>query len=130
MNVLKAGLIVKHGGDRSKNDYIQIKLTRNVKDIAAFWRFRRKAPKGKGSVALSKIIDTFDVASVLTIKEMMLLHAYCKKMRFPIDVILICIRWYAAYPLSCRHLEEMMEGADKVSFAEQFYALAEQIRLV
>ncbi|MBD8658507.1 IS6 family transposase [Oxalobacteraceae sp. CFBP 13730] len=30
-------------------------------------------------------------------------------MRFPIDVILICIRWYAAYPLSYRHLEEMME---------------------
>ena len=31
-------------------------------------------------------------------------------MRFPIDVILVCIRWYAAYPLSYRHLEEMMEG--------------------
>jgi len=30
-------------------------------------------------------------------------------MRFPIDVILVCIRWYAAYPLSYRHLEEMME---------------------
>ena len=36
-------------------------------------------------------------------------------MRFPIEVILVCIRWYAAYPLSCRHLEEMMEecGVDK-----------------
>jgi putative transposase len=32
-----------------------------------------------------------------------------KGMRFPIDVILICIRWYAAYPLSYRHLEEIME---------------------
>lgn len=32
-----------------------------------------------------------------------------KGMRFPIDVILVSIRWYAAYPLSCRHLEEMME---------------------
>ena len=30
-----------------------------------------------------------------------------KGMRFPIDVILVCIRWYAAYPLSYRHLEEM-----------------------
>ena len=30
-------------------------------------------------------------------------------MRFPIDVILVCIRWYAVYPLSYRHLEEMME---------------------
>jgi len=32
-----------------------------------------------------------------------------KGMRFPIDVILVCIRWYAAYPLSYRHLEETME---------------------
>ena len=32
-----------------------------------------------------------------------------KGMRFPIDVILVCIRWYAAYPLSYRHLEELME---------------------
>ena len=32
-----------------------------------------------------------------------------KGMRFPIDVILVCIRWYVAYPLSYRHLEEMMQ---------------------
>ena len=32
-----------------------------------------------------------------------------KRMRFPIDVILVCIRWYAAYPLRYCHLEEMME---------------------
>ena len=32
-----------------------------------------------------------------------------KRMRFPLDVILVCIRWYAAYPLSYRHLEEMMQ---------------------
>ena len=32
-----------------------------------------------------------------------------KGMRFPIDVILVCIRWCAAYPLSYRHLEEMMQ---------------------
>ena len=32
-----------------------------------------------------------------------------KGMRFPIDVILGCIRWYAAYPLSYHHLEKMME---------------------
>src|SRR5665811_428432 len=32
-----------------------------------------------------------------------------KGMRFPIDVILLCIRWYAAYPLSYLHLEEMMQ---------------------
>jgi putative transposase len=32
-----------------------------------------------------------------------------KGMRFPADVILVCIRWYAAYPLSYRHLEEIMD---------------------
>jgi putative transposase len=31
-----------------------------------------------------------------------------KGMRFPTDVILLCIRWYAAYPLSYRHIEEML----------------------
>ena len=31
-----------------------------------------------------------------------------KGMRFPVNVILMFIRWYAAYPLSYRHLEEMM----------------------
>ena len=32
-----------------------------------------------------------------------------KGMRFPIKVILVCIRWYVAYPLSYQRLEEMME---------------------
>ena len=32
-----------------------------------------------------------------------------KGMRFPGEVILTCIRWYAAYALSTRNLEEMME---------------------
>ena len=32
-----------------------------------------------------------------------------KRMRFPLDVIAVCLRWYAAYPLSYRHLEEMMQ---------------------
>jgi putative transposase len=35
-----------------------------------------------------------------------------KGMRFPIDVILVCIRWYVAYPLGYRHLEEIMEKRD------------------
>jgi putative transposase len=32
-----------------------------------------------------------------------------KGRRFPIEVILVCIRWYAAYPLRYRHLEERMQ---------------------
>ena len=29
--------------------------------------------------------------------------------QFPKDVILCCVRWYVAYPLSYRNLEEIME---------------------
>lgn len=31
-----------------------------------------------------------------------------KRLHYPLKVILVCVRWYAAYPLSLRHLEEMM----------------------
>jgi putative transposase len=30
------------------------------------------------------------------------------RLHYPIEVILVCVRWYVAYPLSLRHLEEMM----------------------
>ena len=32
-----------------------------------------------------------------------------KWLKFPLEVILMCIRWYAAYPLSYRHVEELMK---------------------
>jgi transposase-like protein len=31
-----------------------------------------------------------------------------KRLHYPLDVILTCVRWYVAYPLSLRHLEDMM----------------------
>ena len=31
-----------------------------------------------------------------------------KQLHYPLEVILTCVRWYVAYPLSLRHLEEMM----------------------
>jgi transposase-like protein len=31
-----------------------------------------------------------------------------KRLHYPLDVILMCVRSYVAYPLSLRHLEEMM----------------------
>lgn len=31
-----------------------------------------------------------------------------KRLHYPLDVMLLCVRWYAAYPLSVRNLEEMM----------------------
>jgi transposase-like protein len=32
----------------------------------------------------------------------------CKGHRFEKDIILTCVRWYLAYPLNYRNLEEMM----------------------
>ncbi|MFM0305817.1 IS6 family transposase [Paraburkholderia sediminicola] len=31
-----------------------------------------------------------------------------KRLHYPVDVILLCVRWYVAYSLSTRNLEEMM----------------------
>jgi transposase-like protein len=31
-----------------------------------------------------------------------------KRLHYPLDVMLVCVRWYVAYPLSLRNLEEMM----------------------
>ena len=32
-----------------------------------------------------------------------------KRLHYPLDVMLTCVRWYVAYPLSLRHVEEMMQ---------------------
>ncbi|MCP2091654.1 UNVERIFIED_ORG: transposase-like protein [Paraburkholderia sediminicola] len=31
-----------------------------------------------------------------------------KRLHYPLDVILMCVRWYVAYPLSLRQIEEMV----------------------
>ena len=36
------------------------------------------------------------------------LRKVIKRMHFPLEVMLTCVRWYVAYPLSLRHIEEMM----------------------
>jgi len=33
-----------------------------------------------------------------------------RRLHYRLDVILLCVRWYVAYPLSLRHLEQMMAG--------------------
>ena len=38
------------------------------------------------------------------------LRGVIKRLRFPLEIMLVCVRWYAAYPLSTRNLEEMMAG--------------------
>jgi transposase-like protein len=37
------------------------------------------------------------------------LRRVLKRLHYPLEVMLVCARWYAAYPLSFRHLEEMMQ---------------------
>ena len=43
-------------------------------------------------------------------KKMMIesLRRVLQRLRDPIEVMLVCVRWYAAYPLSLRQIEEMM----------------------
>jgi transposase-like protein len=36
------------------------------------------------------------------------LRKVVKRLHYPVEVTLVCVRWYAAYPLSLRHIEEMM----------------------
>lgn len=36
------------------------------------------------------------------------LRRVIKRLHYPAEVMLVCVRWYVAYPLSLRQLEEMM----------------------
>ena len=36
------------------------------------------------------------------------LRAIIKRRHYPLEIMLTCVRWYVAYPLSLRHIEEMM----------------------
>jgi len=37
-----------------------------------------------------------------------MLRRVIKRLQFPLEIMLLCVRWYAAYSLSLRNLEEMM----------------------
>ncbi len=36
------------------------------------------------------------------------LRGVVQRLHYPLEVMLVCVRWYAAYPLSLRNIEEMM----------------------
>jgi len=36
------------------------------------------------------------------------LRKVIERLHYPLEVMLVCVRWYAAYPLSLLHIEEMM----------------------
>lgn len=37
------------------------------------------------------------------------LRKVIERMHYPLEVMLTCVRWYAAHPLSLRHIGEMMQ---------------------
>lgn len=37
------------------------------------------------------------------------LNKVLERLHYPLEVMLACVRWYVAYPLSLRHVEEMMQ---------------------
>ena len=37
------------------------------------------------------------------------LRMVLKRLHYALEVMLTCVRWYVAYPLSLRHVEEMMQ---------------------
>ena len=43
---------------------------------------------------------------MVMIKE---LRKVIQRLHYLLEVMLICVRWYAAYPLRLRHIEEMMQ---------------------
>ena len=37
------------------------------------------------------------------------LNKVLQRLHYPLEVMLTCVRWHVAYPLSLRHIEEMMQ---------------------
>ena len=38
------------------------------------------------------------------------LNKVLQRLHYSLEVMLTCVRWYVAYPLSLRHVEEMMHA--------------------
>ena len=56
-----------------------------------------------------KLIDDNEAMLPIHVQlENSTLRGVLKRLHFPLEVMLMCVRWYAAYPLSLRQLEEMM----------------------
>ncbi len=56
------------------------------------------------------------------------LRKVINRMHYPLEVMLVCVRWYATYPPSLRHIEEMM--AERGVFVEHATAHRWAIKLL
>jgi putative transposase len=61
-----------------------------------------------GSVAVSPVADNRSMTPIQTQLMIDALRKVVKRLHYLIEVMLMRARWYAAYPLSLRHIEEMM----------------------
>ena len=51
------------------------------------------------------------------------LRKVLKRLHYPLEVMSVCARWYAAYPLSFRHREEMIaKSAGSLSITQPYTA--------
>ena len=50
------------------------------------------------------------------------LRKVIQRLHDPLKVMLVCVRWYAAYPLSLRHIEETMDEGGVSSITPRFIA--------
>ena len=51
------------------------------------------------------------------------LRQVLKRLHYPLEVMLVCARWYAAYPLSLRHMEAMIaKSAASLSITQPYIA--------
>ena len=51
------------------------------------------------------------------------LRQVLKRLHYPLEVMLVCARWYAAYPLSLRHIQAMIaKSAASLSITQPYTA--------
>mgnify|MGYP001550840670 CR=1 FL=1 len=62
-------------------------------------------------VALSQL-TSIDNCAIIDSYQKAMIGERCKvpkRMHYPREIMLLCVRWYAAYPLSRRHIKGMMQ---------------------
>jgi hypothetical protein len=50
-------------------------------------------------IAAPKVLGSKEATTIVTRGGVL------KRLHYPLEVMLTCVRWYAAYPLSLRHIE-------------------------
>jgi putative transposase len=69
---------------------------------------RGRSSELQDSVAIGRRWYTEVKAKDTTKMMIKALRKVIQRIHYPVEVMLTCVRWYVAYPLSLRHIEEMM----------------------